>query len=119
MRPSHSLEEARMLRKVECFLTPSKLDPLRDMLVKHRIEGMSVLQAQGFGTRSKLKNGIPQFEDRVKVEIVVDEHQIDTVMRGIQALAGDGQIGAGKVFVIPVEDAVRLSTREAGRSALK
>jgi nitrogen regulatory protein PII len=107
-----------MLRKVEAYLTPSKLDALRDLLVKLKIEGMSVMQAQGFGTRSRVKNGAPQIEDRIKVEIVVDESKIDGVLRGIQALAGDGQIGAGKVFVIPVEDAVRLSTRESGKSAV-
>ena len=107
-----------MLRKVECFLTPSKLEPLRDLLVKQKIEGMSVLQAQGFGTRSKVKNGTPQFEDRVKVEIVLHEDKVDEVLMGLKRLATAGELGAGKVFVLPVEDALRLSTREHGRSAL-
>lgn len=107
-----------MLRKIEAFLTPSKLDPLRELLLKRQIEGMSVLQAQGWGTRSKMKNGKPQFEERVKVEIVLDEDQVDSLIRDIQDLAGSGNIGSGKIFVVPVEDAVRLSTRESGKSAI-
>lgn len=107
-----------MLRKIEAFLTPSKLDPLRELLLKRDIEGMSVLQARGWGTRSKIKNGKPQFEERVKVEIVLDELLVDSLIRDIQNLAGAGILGSGKIFVIPVEDAVRLSTREAGKSAV-
>lgn len=107
-----------MLRKIECFLMPSKLEGLRDMLVRMKIEGMSVIEARGFGTRSKLVGGKPQFEDRVKVEIVVDENIVDDIIASIKTLAGAGTIGAGKIFVIPVEDAVRLSTREAGKSAV-
>ena len=83
-----------MLRKIEAFLTPSKLDPLREVLLKRGIEGMSVLQAQGWGTRSKVRNGKPQFEERVKVEIVLDEDQVDSLIRDIQNLSGSGQFGA-------------------------
>ena len=107
-----------MLRKIEAFLTPSKLEPLRELLLKSQVEGMSVIQGQGWGTRSKVKNGKPQFEERVKVEIVLDEGDVDSLIRGIQDLAGAGNLGSGKIFVIPVEDAVRLSTREAGKSAV-
>lgn len=107
-----------MLRKIECFLTPSKLDKMRDLLIDRGVGGMSVTQAQGFGSRSEVRNGVPQFEERVKVEIVVHENEVDEILRGIKDLAGTGEIGAGKVFVLPVEDAVRLSTREQGRSAI-
>lgn len=107
-----------MLRKVECYFVPSKLEKLRDLLIKLGIEGMSVTDARGFGTRSKIRNGIPQFEDRVKVEIVVAESVVDTVINGIKGLVGEGEIGAGKIFVIPVEDAIRLSTREHGKAAI-
>ncbi len=107
-----------MLRKIECFLMPSKLEKMRDMLIRKGIDGMSVTEAKGFGTRSKVKNGVPQFEDRAKVEIVVDEMIVDEIIREIKTLAGAGTIGAGKIFVIPVEDAIRLSTSEQGRSAV-
>ena len=107
-----------MLRKIECFITPSKLDQVRSMLLKMGVEGMSVTEARGFGTRSKVKNGVPQFEDRSKVEIVVHEKIVDDVLAGLKSLAGAGEMGAGKIFVLPVEDAIRLSTREHGRSAI-
>lgn len=107
-----------MLRRVDCYLVPSKLESVRELLLKMGIEGMSFSNVTGFGTRSKVKAGVPQFEDRVKVEIVVDERAVDNLVRGIKSLAGDGEIGAGIVFVSPVEDAVRLGTREHGKSAL-
>ena len=107
-----------MLRKVECYITPSSLEKLRDMLIGMGIEGMSVIQAKGFGTRSKVEKGVPQFEERLRVDIVVDERVVDNVISGIKDLAGEGQLGAGMLFVVPVEDAIRLSTREHGKSAL-
>lgn len=107
-----------MLRKIECYLMPSNLEKLRDLLIKLGIEGMSVTDVRGFGTRSKTKNGVPQFEERSKVDIVVDERVVDTVINGIKGLVGEGTIGAGKIFVMPVEDAIRLSTREHGKAAL-
>lgn len=107
-----------MLRKIECFLTPSKLEKIREMLIRKGIDGMSVSDARGFGTRSPVRDGVPQFEDRAKVEIVVDEMVVDDIIKEIKTLVGRGTIGAGKIFVIPVEDAVRLSTAEQGRSAV-
>jgi nitrogen regulatory protein P-II 1 len=107
-----------MLRKIECFLTPSKLDRIREMLIKKGISGMSFYEARGFGSRSRVKGGIPQFEERVKIEVVVHEDEVEDVLSGIKDLAGHGELGAGKLFVIPVEDAVRLSSREHGRSAI-
>ncbi len=107
-----------MLRKLELYLMPSKLDKMRELLVKKGIQGMSVVQAQGYGTRSKSKNGMPQFEDRVKVEIVVGEDTLDGVVAGIKDLAGTGAVGAGMIFISTVEDAIRLSTREHGKSAI-
>ena len=107
-----------MLRKIECYLMESNLEKLREMLIRLGIEGMSVLQAKGYGTRSEVKDGVPQFEDRVRVDIVVHEKVVDRVINEIKDLAGHGELGAGKLFVIPVEDAIRLSTREHGKSAL-
>lgn len=107
-----------MLRKLECFLVPAQLDSLRDMLLKEGVEGMSVTDAQGFGTRSKNVRGKPQLEQRIKVEIVLEESIVDETIRKIKELVGSGRMGAGMIFVIPVEDVVRLSTREAGKQAI-
>ena len=107
-----------MLRKIEAFLTPSKLDSLRDFLVSKGVEGMSVLHAEGFGARSVKKDGKPQLEKKIKVEIVVGEDRVEDILSGIKSLAAGSSIGSGMVFVVPVEDAVRLSTREVGKSAI-
>jgi nitrogen regulatory protein P-II 1 len=108
-----------MLRKIEAFLRPSSIDKLRDFLLKSGVEGMSVFDVQGMGTRSnKDRNGKPQVERRIKVEIVVPEERVDSIVGGMKELVADASLGAGMVFVVPVEDAIRLSTREAGRSAI-
>ena len=107
-----------MMRKIECFLKPSKLDKARAMILKKGVEGMSVTEARGFGSRSNVKKGVPQFEKRIKIEIVVHERIVDDVLSGLKSLAGAGEVGAGKIFVLPVEDAIRLSTKEHGQSAL-
>ncbi len=108
-----------MLRKIEAYLMPSNVEPLRDFLLSKGVEGMSIMDAQGIGIRSKKdKKGKPQLEKRIKVEIVVGEDRVDEILAGIKSLAAAANIGAGMVFVLPVEDAVRLSTREAGKSAI-
>lgn len=107
-----------MLRKLECLLMPAQLEPLRDTLLKDGVEGMTVSEARGVGTRSKIVKGKPQFEARVKVEIVIEESMVDDTIRRIKDLVGAGQMGAGMIFVLPVEDAVRLATREAGKTAI-
>lgn len=108
-----------MLRKIEAFLTPSKIDTLRDFLITKGVDGMSILSAQGIGVRSKKdKKGQPQLEERIKVEIVVGEDRVDDILAGLKGLAAGAAIGSGMVFVLPVEDAVRLSTREVGKSAI-
>lgn len=109
-----------MLRKIECFLNPSSLEPLRDILVKNGIEGMSFAEVQGFGLRSKKdKSGKPVLERRIKVEIVTPERRVEEILREIKNLAGEGHIGQGILFVVPVEDALRVSTREVGVSAVR
>jgi nitrogen regulatory protein P-II 1 len=79
---------------------------------------MTVLDARGIGTHAARAKGKPPFELRTKLEIVVDESIVDRVVNTIQTLGGAGEIGAGMLFVIPVEDALRISTREAGKRAI-
>ena len=107
-----------MLRMVQCFLRPSKLEGLRDLLLEKGVDGMSVTDARGFGARSANKPGKPAFEERVRVEIVVHEEKVEEILKALKQLAGAGGIGAGMAFVLPVEDALRLSTRDRGASAI-
>ena len=112
-----------MLKKIECFLQPSKLDEIKDELVKMGVEGMSVSEVKGFGTQrgyleeEKMSKKV-KFLPKAKVEIVVDEEIVEEVIRAIRKLCAAETIGAGKIFVIPVEDAVRIRTAEVGKSAI-
>jgi nitrogen regulatory protein PII len=107
-----------MLRKLECLLLEPQLEGLRDVLAERGVEGMTVSEARGIGTRSKKSGGKAQFQKRVKVEIVLEESIVDETVRQIKKLVGSGRMGAGMIFVIPVEDAIRLATREAGKHAI-
>ena len=112
-----------MLRKIECFIQPSKLDKIKDALIEAGVDGMSVSEVEGFGRqRGRLNGDAPsnevKFRPKIKLEIVVDEEIVDKVTTLIIKLARTGKIGAGKVFVIPVEDAIRIRTSEAGKAAI-
>ena len=112
-----------MLKKIECFIQPFKLDGLKDALIDAGVEGISVSEVRGFGKqRGFIKGEIPnkhvKFLPKVKLEIVVDEEIVDQVTRTIIKLAQTGEFGSGKIFVLPVEDAIRIRTQESGISAI-
>ncbi|MCD6232428.1 P-II family nitrogen regulator [Candidatus Aerophobetes bacterium] len=112
-----------MLKKIECFLNPSRLDRIKDELVKVGIEGMSVGEVKGFGRQrgylegEKINKAV-KFLPKIKVEIVVDEGMVEKVIDTIKELCATKTIGAGKIFILPVEDAVRIRTAEVGKSAI-
>ncbi len=112
-----------MLKKIECFLKPSKLEEVKDELVKAGVEGMSVSEVRGFGRQrgyleDEKMNKEVKFLSKIKVEIVVDEEIVDRVIGKIREFCRSNTIGAGKIFVLPVEDAVRIRTAEVGKSAI-
>lgn len=112
-----------MLRKIECFIQPFKLDPIKEALIAAGVDGMSVTEVKGFGRQRGYVNGeVPnkevKFLPKTKLEIVVDEEDVDDVTKIIVKLARTGKIGSGKIFIIPVEDAIRIRTSEAGKSAV-
>ena len=112
-----------MLKKIEGFIQPTKLEPLKDALTAAGVSGMTAYTVQGFGRQLGYKADEPagpqaKFLEKTKIEIVVEEEQVDGVVQLIINLAQTGTIGAGKVFVLPVEDAVRIGTREMGTAAI-
>ncbi len=112
-----------MLKKIECFIQPFKLDEIKDALIEVGVEGMSVTEVRGFGRQrghlqGEKKNKSIRFLSKIKLEIIVDEEIVEEVMATIKRLARTGTIGAGKIFVVPVEDALRISTDEVGKSAI-
>jgi len=112
-----------MLKKIEGYIQPSRLEPLKDALTAAGVSGMTVYPVQGFGRQLGYKDGESsgpkaKFLDKMKIEIVVDEAQVDKIVQIIIHLAQTGSIGAGKIFVSPVEDAIRIGTREVGMTAI-
>lgn len=109
-----------MLKKIECIVRPSRIDRVQKKLKKEGVPGMTVSKVRGYGRKSELnEHDEVTLEERSKIEIVVQEHEVDNVIDELKTLAGRGEMGAGKIFVLPVEDAVRISTEEHGRSALQ
>ncbi len=112
-----------MLKKIEGFIQPAKLDELKDALIEAGVEGMTVSDVRGFGrqlghTEENDDSRPVRFLPKTKIEIVVEEERVEELISLIMRMARTGKIGAGKLFVLPVEDAVRVSTSEAGKSAI-
>ena len=112
-----------MLRKLECFIQPFKLEDIKNTLFDCGVEGMTISEVKGFGKQRGYINGsMPnkdvKFMDKIKVEIVVEEDIVDNVIKTIVKLAKTGEFGSGKIFVIPVEDAIRIRTEESGKNAI-
>lgn len=112
-----------MLKKIECFIQPFKLDDIKDALIEAGAEGITITEVKGFGMqRGFVKGEKPdksvKFLPKIKMEIVVDEEKVDRLTKTIVDLAKTGEFGAGKIFVLPVEDAIRIRTSEAGISAI-
>ena len=113
-----------MLKMIECFVRESKLEEIKDRLIEIGVEGMSVTDIMGFGrlqtmTDEEKVDGRVKLLPRKRVDIVVEEERVNEVVTVIKKLARTGLMGAGKIFVIPVEDAVRISTAETGRFAIR
>ncbi|MBN1298209.1 MAG: P-II family nitrogen regulator [Actinobacteria bacterium] len=112
-----------MLKKIECFIQPFKLDAVKDALIDAGVEGISISEVQGFGRQRGYSEGEKpnknvKFLPKIKLEIVVDEEILEMVTKQIVKLAATGKFGSGKIFVLPVEDAVRIRTKESGISAI-
>ncbi|HLC26936.1 MAG TPA: P-II family nitrogen regulator [bacterium] len=112
------------MKKVECIIKPFKLDEVREALTKLGIQGMTISEVKGFGRQrghSELYRGSEytvDFLPKVKIEIFVSDQLANDVVETVCSSASTERIGDGKVFVLPVEDAVRIRTGERGERAL-
>ncbi len=112
------------MKKVEAIIKPFKLDDVKEALTEIGVIGMTVMEVRGFGRQkghTELYRGSEytiDFLPKVKVEIVVPDHLVGKVVETIVAAAKTGSIGDGKVFVLPVEEAVRIRTGERGEEAI-
>jgi nitrogen regulatory protein P-II 1 len=112
------------VKKVEAIIKPFKLDEVKEALQEVGIQGLSVLEAKGFGRQkghTELYRGaeyVVDFLPKVKIEVVIADDQLDSVIEAIVGAAKTGKIGDGKIFVSNVEQAIRIRTSEEGPDAL-
>jgi nitrogen regulatory protein P-II 1 len=113
------------MKKVDAIIKPLKLDEVRDALTAIGIEGMTVSEVRGRGRQkghSELYRGteyVVGYIPKIRIEIVVDDSDLPEILETLQEVARTGQIGDGKIFVYPVEDAVRIRTAERGVRAIQ
>lgn len=112
------------MKKIEAIIKPFKLDEVKEALNEIDVRGITVTEVKGFGRQkghTELYRGaeyVVDFLPKIKLEIVVKEELVIKVVETIVETAKTGRIGDGKVFVLPVEDAVRIRTGEKGEDAI-
>jgi nitrogen regulatory protein P-II 1 len=112
------------MRKIEAIIKPFKLDEVKEALHGVGIQGMTVTEVKGFGRQkghTELYRGaeyVVDFLPKIKIEIVVSDEFVDKAVQAIVEAANTGRIGDGKIFVLPLEEAVRIRTGERGPNAV-
>lgn len=112
------------MNKIEAIIQPTQVDAVKDALVSVGIQGMTVVPVEGFGQQKGYDlfyRGTvytPRFLAKSKIEVVVVEEMTDLVVDTIATTVRTGRIGDGKIFVLPVTEAIRIRTNEKGVSAL-
>jgi nitrogen regulatory protein PII len=112
------------MKLIAAIIRPFKLDEVKEVLSKEGIQGMTVSEVKGFGRQkghTELYRGaeyIVDFLPKVKLEVLVDDDKVGAVADTILTAARTGRIGDGKIFILPVEDAVRIRTGEHGADAI-
>ncbi len=112
------------MKMIEAIIKPFKLDEVKEALSKEGIQGLTVSEVKGFGRQrghTELYRGaeyVVDFLPKVKLEVLVNDDKAALVADTILTAARTGRIGDGKIFVLPVEDAVRIRTGERGNDAI-
>ncbi len=112
------------MRKIEAIIKPFKLDEVKESLNAIGVQGITVSEVKGFGRQkghTELYRGaeyVVDFLPKIKVEVVVADDLVEKVTDAIQSAAKTGRIGDGKIFVLPVGEAVRIRTGERGEEAI-
>ena len=116
--------EKTLMKKIEAIIKPFKLDEVKEALHEVGLQGITVTEAKGFGRQKGHKEQYRgteytvDFLPKVKMEVVVGDDDAERVIEVIQQTARTGQIGDGKIFVIDLENMIRIRTGESGESAL-
>ncbi len=113
------------MKKIEAIIRPFKLDEVKELLLEEGIKGMTITEVRGYGRQkghTETYRGSEyqiEFVPKIKLEVVVQDEKVDLVIDSILSVARTGQVGDGKIFVSPVEEAVRIRTEESGIAALQ
>ena len=122
--PGASGRAEEHMKKIEAIIKPFKLDEVKEALQEVGIQGITVTEAKGFGRQkghTELYRGaeyVVDFLPKVKIEIVIAEALVEASVEAIQKAARTGRIGDGKIFVLNVEEAIRIRTGETGADAI-
>ncbi len=112
------------MKKIEAIIKPFKLDDVKEGLNDIGIQGMTMSEVKGYGRQKGHKEiyrgaeYVVDFIPKSKIEIVVEDDQVEQVVEVIRKSANTGKIGDGKIFVLPVEEAIRVRTGERGKDAI-
>ena len=112
------------MKKIEAVIKPFRLDAVKDALNEMGVTGMPISEVKGFGRQrghKEVYRGTEyqvDFVPKVKLEVVVTTDMLEKVVAAIVAAANTNKVGDGKIFVLPLEEAVRIRTGEAGREAI-
>ena len=112
------------MKKIEAIIKPFKLDDVKEALNDMGIKGMTISEVKGYGRQKGHKEiyrgaeYIVDFIPKAKMEIIVEASQVDEIIETIQKTAHTGKIGDGKIFVLPVEQVIRVRTGEKGKEAI-
>ena len=112
------------MKKVEAIIKPFKLDEVKEGLAAVGVQGLTVSEVKGFGRQkghTELYRGaeyVVDFLPKVKLEVIVRDEQVAEVIDAIEKAARTGRIGDGKIFVVPIEEVIRIRTGERGGNAV-
>lgn len=112
------------MKKIEAIIKPFKLDDVKDALNAIGIKGMTLTEVKGYGRQKGHKEVyrgaeyVVDFIPKVKLELIVEAEQVDQVVECIRQAALTGKIGDGKIFILPVEEVIRVRTGEKGKDAI-
>jgi len=112
------------MKKIEAIIKPFKLEEVKEALAEIGVEGMTVIEVKGFGRQkgqTEIYRGseyVVDFLPKIKIEVVLSEDKYSDAVRAILKSARTGKIGDGKIFVLPVEEVVRIRTGEKAEAAV-
>ena len=112
------------MKKIEAIIKPFKLDEIKEALQDIGLQGITVVEAKGFGRQkghTELYRGaeyVVDFLPKVKIELVIEDSKLDAAIEAIQTAAYTGRIGDGKIFIYNIEEVIRIRTGERGAEAI-